>query len=319
MANRIKVTVVNVAHDIRNHDYGQSAVDQVINSWRMTLNGVMYERPDLIVLPECCDRCWDASVTMEKLHSYYETRGEQLLDAFADFAAKNRCYITCPAWRKAEDGTWRNAIQLIDRKGGIAGVYDKNFPVIGEMKWGVQPGDRADLIECDFGTVACAICFDLNFDELREHYAKLKPDLLLFASVYHGGMMQAYWAYSIRAHFAGAITRLPSEILNPLGMQLATTTNYMLTATKQINLDCAVMHLDENWGKFNDIKSKYGSDVSIVEPGLLAPVVLSSESDAFTAADIVREFKLELLDDYFDRSRAFRADRLAAAATAFTP
>ena len=66
-------------------------------------------------------------------------------------------------------------------------------------------GKDAPVFECDFGRVAFAICFDLNFDELRLKYVKAKPDLIIFSSMYHGGLMQAYWAYSCRAYFVGAI------------------------------------------------------------------------------------------------------------------
>jgi len=53
---------------------------------------------------------------------------------------------------------------------------------------GVLCGKEAPVFECDFGRVACAICFDLNFDELRLKIAKARPDLILFCSMYHGGL-----------------------------------------------------------------------------------------------------------------------------------
>ena len=79
----------------------------------------------------------------------------------------------------------------------------------------------APLIECDFGRVGSAICFDLNFSEIRQRYEQARPDLLIFPSMYHGGLMQAYWAYACRAHLVTAVCGLPSAILSPVGNELA--------------------------------------------------------------------------------------------------
>ena len=112
----------------------------------------------------------------------------------------------------------RDSSTLIDRHGQIVGVYNKNQVTIGErIESGILYGRETPVFACDFGRVAFAICFDLNFDGLRLKYVKAKPDLIVFSSVYHGGLMQAYWAYSCRAHFVGAVAGLPCEIRNPRG------------------------------------------------------------------------------------------------------
>ena len=91
------------------------------------------------------------------------------------------------------------------------------------------------MIQCDFGRVVCAICFDLNFDELRLRYVQARPDLILFSSMYHGGLMQNYWAYSCRSHFIGAINGLQCTVISPLGELLAASTNYFHHITTTVN------------------------------------------------------------------------------------
>ena len=61
----------------------------------------------------------------------------------------------------------------------MAGIYNKYFPTIGEMERGIKAGMEAPIFQCDFGKVACAICFDLNFDELRDAYTSKNPDIIL--------------------------------------------------------------------------------------------------------------------------------------------
>ncbi|NIA12636.1 MAG: carbon-nitrogen hydrolase family protein [Nitrospiraceae bacterium] len=306
MANYVKISTIG-AESLRfgtgGKVHGQEAVDRMIRHWRGRLNQVLPDRPDLIVVPECCDRFPEHSKA-ERM-AYYLSRKDQVRDFFAATAREHECNIAYSAVREVEDGSWRNSIQMIDRSGGVVGIYNKNHVVIEETtEYGILCGKDAPVFDCDFGRVACLICFDLNFDELRLKYAAQKPDLLVFGSVYHGGLMQRYWAYSCRSHFVSAIAGNRSGILSPIGEPLASSTNYFDFASATVNLDCCVCHLDYNWGRLSAMKKKYGPKVKIVDPGYLGSVLVSSESDEFTVKELLEEFDLELLDDYMTRALA---------------
>ena len=283
----------------------QESVDKMLDFWNKKLDCVLPDMPDLIVLPEACDR-YDGMTGKSRI-DYYAARGDKMLEFFSRKAKENNCYIAYSAAFQVADGTFRNCTQLIGRDGEVAGIYNKNHVVIEETtEYRILCGKNADLIETDFGTVACAICFDLNFDELRLKYAAKKPDLILFSSMYHGGLMQSYWAYSCRAHFVGAIQNLPSAILSPSGEILATTTNYFDYVTHTVNLDCKLVHLDYNWEKISAAKAKYGRGFIMKDPGLLAAVLLSSELDNVTIDEIIEEFEIETLDNYMARALKHR-------------
>ncbi|MBM7566145.1 carbon-nitrogen hydrolase family protein [Paenibacillus sacheonensis] len=289
------------------HAPAQQAVEQMIQHWQRQLDQVLPDRPDMIILPEACDRPDQRTLSQDQKLAYYKVRGFQIRDFLAGVAKRHRCYVTYPAHIEAEDGTWRNAMQLIDREGQVMGAYHKNYLVPDEYdKNNIRYGKEAPIFECDFGRVAAAICFDLNFDGLREQYAKAKPDVIVFPSMYHGGIMQNYWAYSCRSYFAGAIAGLPCTVITPLGEVAAQSTNYYSFITTKINLDYAVIHIDENGAHFLKIKQKYGTNVKIHDPGYLGCVLLTSESQDVTAKEIIAEFGLELMDDYFRRSEASR-------------
>lgn len=287
--------------------------DHYIQFWRTEIAKVLPDRPDLIVLPEIADRCADETTDGAYLECC-RNRGTRFRDALADIARKNRLFITCPSLRPLHGGQFHNSLELLDRSGESAGTYDKNFPTTGEIDSGILPGRTAAVLETELGRVACVICFDLNFDELRDQYATQKPDLILFCSMYHGGLVQNNWAYTCRAHLISAVSRLPSQILSPVGNIIASSTNYFPRVTAQINLDCRLAHLDGHWDKLQSLKAKYGRQVTIFDPGLLAPVLITSESDQRTAADLMSEFHIEPLDDYFTRSRAARAAALQSPA-----
>ncbi len=304
--NHVKIATIGAVTPTFVKDVApQAMVDSMISFWAEEFKAVLPDNPDLIMLPEACDRPQDLS--WERRTLYFAALKNQLLDFFRSVAKENHCYIAYGSIRYVDD-IIRNSCVIVGREGEIAGIYDKNFLTIGEMEHGIVASDKADLIELDFGSVGCAICFDLNFEELLEKYKESKPDIILFSSNYHGGLAQSIWAYSARAYFVGSIgiVKALSEIRNPLGEVVATTTGYYHYAVTTINLDYRLAHLDYNWERFDALKQKYGEKVTIYEPGEIGSVIVSSEHDEISAEEMIREFNIELLDDYFNRSRAFR-------------
>ncbi len=90
----------------------QNVVDEMKKNWKKQLDQVLCDRPDLIVLPEACDR--PPNFSMEQRFAYYHARGDQILEFFQDIAKNNNCFIAYSAAREVEDGTWRNSTRLID-------------------------------------------------------------------------------------------------------------------------------------------------------------------------------------------------------------
>ncbi|MCL2305580.1 MAG: carbon-nitrogen hydrolase family protein [Planctomycetaceae bacterium] len=310
-SNRVKVVTIGGGGALvdagTESDY-QKLVDKVIAYWKRELNRVLIYKPDIIVLTEACDR--PGGLNAQKQFDYFEVRKNQVQNYFSAVAKENRCYIAFGTKHEI-DGVWRNSCVVLDREGQVAGMYHKNYPTIPEMLK-IKPSTETPLIQCDFGTVGSVICFDLNFDELRDRYAALKPDILLFPSMYHGGLEQAKWAYSCRSFFvcAHGLRTAPSEIRNPLGEIVATSTNYFPYAVATINLDRKLVHLDNNWEKLTALQKKYGDKVVVSDPGQLGAVLITSEHEEVSVDEMIKEFEIELLDDYFNRSRQDRLRQL---------
>ncbi len=290
----------------------EASVEEALRAARRQLaaavDAVLPDRPDLIVLPEACDR--PDSFSVRRRQEYYRAAGTTNLDWARRAARDNNCAIAFSTIRQAGDGTWRNSTCVIDRAGSIAGIYDKNHVVIEETtEADILCGTEAPLIRLGFGTVACAICFDLQFDRLRLAYKALAPDLILFSSRYHGGLNQNIWAFTCRSWFAGSVAGLPCSIVSPLGETVAASTMNMASATARVNLDCALVHLDENLERFGAARRKYGRALSITEPpnGYLDIALLSCESEEHTIQEIMRDCGLEPLQGYLDRSLAYHA------------
>lgn len=307
MKKRRKITVSSLCppqqFEIK-AEVNQEAVERMIGFWLKKFDEVLPDKPDLIVVPEACDRY--PLHTREERIRYYQLRGNQVKNAFAKVARENRCYIVYSAYVFLPDGTARNTSILLDRHGEVAGCYNKNHIVIEEnAEYGVLCGKEAPVFETDFGRVGMAICFDLNFHELLEKYAVQQPDLMIFSSMYHGSIMQNYWAYRCRSYFIGAVAGVSGNLINPLGVEVACSTNYFSRITASMNLDFQVVHLDYNWEKLEKVKRKYGRRVSVFEPGKLGSVLLTSEMEDISSSEIIREFEIETWDKYYKRALAF--------------
>jgi len=284
----------------------QEIVDTFIEFWDIRIKEVLPSRPDLIVLPEVFDH--PSSLSNDRKINYYKVRKNQVRDHLAAVAKTNNCYIAFGTRRYDDQGNLRNSCVILDRKGKTVGIYDKNFPTIEEMQEGIVAGTEVPIFECDFGRVAGVICFDLNFMELKDRYAAEKPDIIVFPSMYHGGLEQGNWAYSCRSFFVSAIgpDELTSEIRNPLGKVVASSTNYFHHVVTTVNLDSKLVHLDGNWQKLKDLKKKYGKSVTISDPGQLGSVLIASEQKGISTTQMIKEFEIEQLDNYFDRSRKYK-------------
>ena len=129
-----------------------------------------------------------------------------------------------------------------------------------------------------------------------------RPALTVFASRYHGGLIQNFWAYESRSYFVGAFAFGQCTVINPLGEVIAQTTNYTDTVTAGINLDDQVVHIgDGNMPKLQKLKEKYGRGVTIFDPGHLGPALVTSEVNQVSSKQMIEEFGISTWDDYYQR------------------
>lgn len=306
MARYIKVSVISIIPFFtKDKSKDETMTEYIKNTISESINQVLADKPDLIVLPEYCDGLYGG--TREESLKLYEEKGESILEMLKSKARENNCYISYPAQVRLPDGTARNTVSMIDRNGEIIGRYHKNYVVISETENSdVLCGKDIPVFECDFGKICPIICFDLQFEETRKRIKELKPDITMFNSHYHGSFLQNFFAFETRSYFVSAVCNNESSILSPLGEKIANTTNYFNYVTEKINLDYAVCHLDYNIDKFKAAKEKYGDKINIHIPGNLGSALLTSETEEFEIKDVIKEFEIELLDDYMKRSREHR-------------
>ena len=103
MATNVKISTIGARAAGGKPEPGQAAVDGMIEHWQGRFAQVLPDEPDLIVVPECCDRYPEHS--MAQRQEYYRVRGDQIGEYFASVAREHSCYITYPFVREMPDGS----------------------------------------------------------------------------------------------------------------------------------------------------------------------------------------------------------------------
>lgn len=293
MARYINIVAIHFQVSERKDEKPDSALQQLQEA-QSRLEGT---GADLIVT---CEGMESVGQTMRQAECV--ARPGRMLAAYQQLA--QRCQCTVAGSIKLEEaGKIYNALVYLDRDGKILGDYRKTYTTQGELDMGVTPGPGATVVETPAGRLGGAICFDLNFDDLRDAYRPLQPDVLCFSSMFHGGHLQQNWAYQCRCFFAGACKDNTSDILDPHGRILNSTNYYNRIAWARVNLDRFIMHQDGNNTRFADIRRKYGNQILIdVAPGLGTAILYSCDA-RMSAYDVAREFGLVSIDAYFAASR----------------
>jgi len=250
---------------------------------------------DLVVT---CEGMESVGQTIDQAESF--DKPGMMLNTYRDFAVENKCHIAGSV-KLAEGDKIYNALAFIGSAGEFIGAYKKNHLTEGELAKGLSCGSDAEVFDTEVGRLGGVICFDLNYDSLKQQYRRLKPDVLCFSSMFHGGLMQQSWAYDCRTVFAAACKDISSDIIDPFGRNISSSSFHTRITWARVNLDRFFMHGDNNSQHFPEIRRKYGNKVLIDAVSHLGTAILYSEDESISAKQIADEFGLVALDNYLDQ------------------
>lgn len=259
-------------------------------------------KPDIVCLPEAFTAL---GYPCERFPEVAEPVPGPTTDAVAVLARQHDMWVVCPLIERDGDRLYNSAV-VIDRSGAVAGMYHKMHPTIWEMQAGVRPGQAAEVFQTDFGTIGCAICFDLNFRDVIEGLSEGGAEVVFFPSMYCGGLQLSIWAHDFNVFVASAHSGGRSAIVDPLGRVLKWSSVYEPVICCDVNLDSVVLHIDYNHEKWPEIRRKYGAGIEIDVSTDEAKFRLISHLPDVTAKQVVQEFGLEPLAAYFARADSVR-------------
>jgi predicted amidohydrolase len=205
-----------------------------------------------------------------------------------------------------ENDTIYNRALVIDRKGNVAGTYDKNFPTEGEIAGGVRPSDKAACITLDCAKIGIGICFDIHWNRLWETYHNEGADLFCWISAYEGGFSIRKTAIQYRTPLVSSVMPYFARIIEINGEDAASTSRWNRIAYYDLNLDRELFHTDGQMEKIAVVQKKYGERVGVKVFHEEHLFLLENNGAGKTIQDIIDEFGLVPYDEFIKHCTEFR-------------
>jgi predicted amidohydrolase len=226
--------------------------------------------------------------------------------AMATLAKRHRTYIVCPIDRWDGDRRVNSAI-LLDRQGEIACIYDKVYPYWCEFDYEppIAVGGEAPVFETDFGQVGLAICFDVNFPEVWRRLADQGAELVIWPSAYSAG--SSLQAHAINHHYYIVTSTSTKHCLvyDITGERILSERAADLQISRiTLDLDRGIYHQNFNLEARDRLLKEHGD--SVMEERWMDDeqwFVLRATRPGVSARALARQYGLEELRDYIDRSR----------------
>ena len=268
-------------------------------------------QPDFICLTELFDTIWvDEKFSLKDVAEDEKTPGP-VTGMIAEFAKKNNCYVVCPIYTH-KGGNFFNSSLLIDRKGNIAGSYNKIHPVVSEILTdnnsvgpdSVIPGAvDQPVFDTEFGKVGMQICYDANWPDGWDNLKKKGAEIIFFSSAFPGGRWLNYYAWRNNCYIISS-SGMDARIIDMSGNILDASSTFVRYAWADINLEKVNTDTWPTNERIPDIFNKYGDRVGIKVWENTQVITIESLDPDLKVRDVIREFDLMTIDEVINASEA---------------
>jgi predicted amidohydrolase len=264
-------------------------LDQIM---RIVDNVVVYQ-PDIICLPETFPV---VNIDQHLTLSEQLQVSDKALQQFSGFAKQYNCYIICPVIT-SEGGIAYNAAVVFDRAGARSGEYRKIHLTIGEIESGLTPGPlQPPVFQADFGKFGIQICYDIYWNDGWEKLKAQGAEIVFWPSAFAAGQRINAKAFENHYIVVSSTRKNTSKICDLRGEVIAQTGIW------DRNFFCASVNLEkvlvDSWPHvkhFNEIRKKYGRNVSLTTFHEEQWTVIESLSPEVFVKDILKEFGLKTI------------------------
>jgi predicted amidohydrolase len=252
----------------------------------------------------------DVIALPELLRGHNEESKEALngptVTRMAALAKKYHTYMVCPIDRM-EKNRRLNTVVVLDRSGEIVCVYDKVFPYWDEFD--VHPpvdvGDEAQVYRADFGVLGFATCFDVNFPEVWKRLADKGAEVVIWPSAYSAGMSLQAHALNHHYYIVSATQASDCFVYDITGEKLLYKKSEKVNvASVTLDLDRGIYHINFNDTPRDKLLKEHPEDIE-QEKWLESEqwFVLKARRPGVSARELAKQYGLEELRHYLDRSR----------------
>ncbi len=237
--------------------------------------------------------------------AHAEVRDGVLWRKLADLSRTYQCLVFSSLLIKTPKGL-QNAAVLFDH--GVHHVFPKSHPTIDEKAEGVVAGQPLQVATTSIGRVAAITCFDLNFPELHIALAAQRPDLVMFPTMFRGGLRLRALALQVSSYVLSCNVS-ESCLVNPLGRVLhqwglreESAGKFAPWSITDINLDYGVFHYDGNAAAAGQVGKLFPGKFRF-EHAQAEGVFMIESVSAMSVRELERHLNLVRVLDYFDASR----------------
>lgn len=263
------------------------------------------EQSDLLCLPETL---LEIGLPNED-RPFAESIPGPTIDEFSSLAKKHRLWVVAPLSIRTDAGIIENMAVVIDRRGEVRGNYSKVHPTIGECQQrSIVPGSDATVIDTDFGRLGLAICYDVGWPEHWQALADQGAELVVWPSAYDGGFPLQAYAWLHQYYVITSVRTEHSRIIDITGQILASTSRWHRFASKTIDLEKELFHIDDQVEKLMRIQLELGSRAHVEAMTEEHIFTLESHDPAWPVARIKSEYGLESFRDYHRRAEGVQAE-----------
>lgn len=270
---------------------------------------------DLVVLPEEIVTYGKGATAQEKSVPL----DGPVLDRMGAKARQYSTYLIVPLDLAEKDGTFTNSAVLIDRQGGVAGIYRKVHlvPPLGStvLEGGMTCGTEYAVFDCDFGRIGILICFDLSYPAGWKALADKGAEIVAVPTMSPQTARPSAYALEGRYYVVTSNHRNNAAVFNPVGRidaQITDGDNNAGTGSvnltqgavlvHKIDLSFAIVPWSGTLGDGRLFSDKYGGKVGYTYYRDEDCGVFWSNDPEKTIGDMIREVGVSEFDPYLKQA-----------------
>ncbi|HTL68856.1 MAG TPA: carbon-nitrogen hydrolase family protein [Lacunisphaera sp.] len=265
---------------------------------------------DLMVFPEFALASGDGASAAQAV-----SLAGEVLDTLGAKAREHHTWIVAPMVLKEADRT-SNAAVLVDRLGGVAGIFRKNHPIPDDkdvFEGGVTPGNGFPVFETDFGQLGILICWDMAYEDSWDRLGDAGAEIVALPSASPQTIRPS--AEALRHHYY-VVTSTPKNnatVFDPIGRPIAQVTDRPGVVVQQIDLAYAILHWSEGLHNGQALTQRYGDKVGYLYSDREDTGVFWSNDPRTSIGEMIRSLGLREMAEQVDSiDRAVRASRPAS-------
>jgi predicted amidohydrolase len=273
--------------------YGKTQ-QEMLEIYKIKLSEISSQKADIVIFPEMLLRMYAKNEPLSREEFYTLALNEMQAQA-----KRYGCYILFNIYEPCTEyaGKYYNTTLFLARDGAVIGKYRKMHIVDTEYtRSGVLPGSEPCVVETEFGKIGIATCFDVGWRSLWQDLDELGARAVIWTAAYDGGNLLDAYAVTHMYWVMSSVRTYHARVIDPVGRTVKESARWDDWCIADVDMNMEIFHIDNQFGKINSIRKKYGESVEINT--LSEENIFTVSSKNVSVDDIKKEFGLISYKEY---------------------